>query len=287
MGISKSRCSDLRGTVNAIIDYLDEIGGGTTIIVDEEGVLVSAAVTEINFVGATVTATLAGAGVVDVTVTNPAGAQNLFERVSVVNSSGGTAVGGPCVAETTTDTLILDAGAYIGFFADASTDTITVSVQGLYVFKTIALAAGAGSVAGDLSIVADSVVDTLNLVAGAGISLTGVAGSDQITISATGSGGSSIVYAEATTDITASTGWGSFGTGTAQKKDSAGADDGSPVTVTNRFDLAFPTGSILVLDTSYTPASIVNGYPPADAAEEQYLKNSVGTLEWRTVVHCT
>lgn len=79
-----------------------------------------------------------------------------------------------------------------------------------------------------------------------------------------GGSGSTLRWGEATTTIAAATSWGSFGSGTVQPKDDAGVNDGSPITVENRFWDSFLNKSIVCYDSKYTPARIVSvGCTPA------------------------
>lgn len=83
--------------------------------------------------------------------------------------------------------LTLAAGSNITLTTDDSTKTVTIASVGAGgasdSFSTI-------SVAGQNNVVADSATDTLTLVAGTGISITTDSGSDSITITNTGSAGS-------------------------------------------------------------------------------------------------
>jgi hypothetical protein len=91
------------------------------------------------------------------------------------------------VADMDDDTLTLVAGANITITHDAPTDTITFAAAGggsTDSFQTI-------HTAGQADVVADSPTDTLTLVAGANIGIVHDAGTDTITISASGGGGSS------------------------------------------------------------------------------------------------
>jgi plastocyanin len=90
------------------------------------------------------------------------------------------------VADNTTDTLTLVAGANVTITTNATTDTVTISASGggsaSNSFTTIA-------VSGQPNIIADSSIDTLTIVAGTGISLTTNATTDTLTISSSGSAG--------------------------------------------------------------------------------------------------
>lgn len=107
---------------------------------------------------------------------------NTFGTISV---AGQTDV----VADTTTDTLTFIAGTGMTITTDAANDTITfVSTAtggtggAANTFSTIAIS-------GQSSVVADSIADTLNLVAGSGITLTTNDATDSITIASSGGGG--------------------------------------------------------------------------------------------------
>lgn len=64
-----------------------------------------------------------------ITLATSAGAdQNLFSQVSV-DANGGSASGGPVVADATTDTLLLRAGSNITLTADAGADSITIAAS--------------------------------------------------------------------------------------------------------------------------------------------------------------
>jgi len=87
-------------------------------------------------------------------------------------------------AEKQEDTLTLTAGTGISLTPDAGTDAVTIAstVTAPNTFGTIAVATQS-------SVVADSTTDTLTLVAGTNITLTTDAGTDSITIAASGGGG--------------------------------------------------------------------------------------------------
>lgn len=105
------------------------------------------------------------------------GDQNTFSTVAVSGQSN-------VIADGLADTLTLVAGSGISISTDASTDSVTITNTGTAseTFKTIA-------VSGQDSVVADTATDTLNLVAGTGITITTNAATDSITITNTGGGG--------------------------------------------------------------------------------------------------
>lgn len=109
----------------------------------------------------------------DLSGTN-SGDQLTFKTIAVSGQSD-------IVADTTTDTLTVAAGAGITITTDAATDTLTITNSGSSsnAFTTIA-------VSGQSDVVADSASDTLNLVAGSNITITTNAGTDSITIAGTG-----------------------------------------------------------------------------------------------------
>jgi len=139
----------------------------------------------------------------DVTITNPAVNQVLTYNGAVwvnqnaaagggasANTFGTISVAGQTdvVADTTTDTLTFVAGSGMTITTDAANDTITfvsTAVGGsggaANTFSTIAIS-------GQTSVVADSTADTLNLVAGSGITLTTNDATDSITIASSGGG---------------------------------------------------------------------------------------------------
>lgn len=85
------------------------------------------------------------------------------------------------VADSATDTLILAAGAGITITGNSGTDTITIAATGggsSNSFETINCPNGTDPVA-------DSSTDTLNLVDGAGITITGNSATDSITVACT------------------------------------------------------------------------------------------------------
>jgi len=104
--------------------------------------------------------------------------QNLFETVS--SDSGST------TANTITDTITIAGGTGIDTSVLGDTLTITANANvpaNQNLFETIALS---GNTTGDTSVVADTTTDTLNIVGGTGVTLTGNATTDTITISTDG-----------------------------------------------------------------------------------------------------
>jgi hypothetical protein len=103
------------------------------------------------------------------------GSVNGFQTVAI---SGQSSV----VADSTTDTLNLVAGTGITLTTVAGTDSVTIT-------GTSAGANAFGNVAvnGQTTVAADSTNDTLNLVAGTGMVITTVAGTDTITIAGSAS----------------------------------------------------------------------------------------------------
>lgn len=70
--------------------------------------------------------------------------------------------------------------------------------------------------------------------------------------------GSSLRWGEATSAISATTAWGSFGSGNVQPKDPAGSNDGAPIAVENRFWDSFDNKSIVCYDEKFDPPRIVS-----------------------------
>jgi hypothetical protein len=70
-------------------------------------------------------------------------------------------------------------------------------------FATIALSADGGSASGDSSVAADSSTDTLNLKAGAGVTLTGATSTDSVTIAASAGNSFGTVAVSGQTDVVA------------------------------------------------------------------------------------
>jgi hypothetical protein len=93
------------------------------------------------------------------------------------------------VADASSDTLTLVAGAGITLTTNAGSDSVTITNSGSASnsFTTI-------SVSGQSDVVADSGTDTLTLVAGSGMTITTNAGTDTITLASSG-GGSGITLA--------------------------------------------------------------------------------------------
>lgn len=137
--------------------------------------------------------------------------QNAFSNVKVKPTASASTTT-TIAADAKTDTLSLEAGNYIELTADATNDKITVgavlpmassspAVAGLMSStdkgKLDGITSGAevnqnafsNVKVGSTTIAADSKTDTLELVAGTGVTLTPDATNDKVTISATSSGG--------------------------------------------------------------------------------------------------
>jgi hypothetical protein len=154
------------------------------------------------------------------------GDQSIFSTIAVSGQSD-------VVADSTSDTLTLVAGTNITITTDASTDSITINSSGGgggNSFETIA-------VAGQSDVVADSSTDTLTLVAGSNIIITTNAGTDSITIAATGTLGATL-------------GDGDYGDITASSSGTVLTIDNGAVTLTKMADMA--TDSFLGRDTAGT-----------------------------------
>ena len=121
-----------------------------------------------------------------ITITGVSTSSNSFATIAVNNGGGGTATGdASVVADSGTDTLTLAAGSNITINANANSDTLTISSDQGQSFKTLTIGTtGTGASAGDTSIAAETINDTLTLTAGDNITLTGNASGDQITIAA-------------------------------------------------------------------------------------------------------
>ena len=145
-------------------------GGGGTIAVYDEGVLIDAAASVVDFIGAGVTASSAGAGLVDVTIPGGGGGgETLAQTLVLGNVTGGTDVSvstGDSIIGVTD--LVLDPGAGVGdnviidglTWPDADgaagealiTNGAGVLSFAAVVFETRTLTAGAGLTGGgDLS----------------------------------------------------------------------------------------------------------------------------------------
>lgn len=151
-------------------------GSGTgSIVVKDEGTLVNAGATALNFVGTGVTATTGLGNEVTITVTGGGGStSNAFTNITV----GANTI----QPESPTDTLTFVAGPGISLAADPVSDTITITntgggSSGGNNFSVI-------SIPGQSNIVAENANDTLNITAGNNIVLTTDAGTDTLTISA-------------------------------------------------------------------------------------------------------
>lgn len=101
-------------------------------------------------------------------------ASNSFQTIS-------TPSGTSPVADSATDTLTLLAGSGITITGDSSADSVTIAstVTAPNTFSTISVPSGTNPVA-------DSSSDTLTLVAGANVTITGDSSTDTITIAASG-----------------------------------------------------------------------------------------------------
>jgi len=79
-------------------------------------------------------------------------------------------------------------------------------------------------------------------------------------------GGSSQVWGEAASTISAATSWAAAdrGTGTVQLYDEGGAADGDPIDVESDYRDAFDVGAVVCVDRKFTPARVVSvGCTPA------------------------
>jgi hypothetical protein len=112
------------------------------------------------------------------------GTSNTFSRIAVAGQSD-------IVADNTSDTLTLIAGSNMTITTNATSDTLTFSAQTggggggggtSNAFSTIA-------VSGQSSLVADGVLDTLNVANGEGIIISTTPATDTLTITATGGNG--------------------------------------------------------------------------------------------------
>jgi hypothetical protein len=161
-------------TVNKRVTISAITGGGNlgSIIVKDEGTLVNAGATTLNFVGPSVTSTTTLGNEVTVTIDSGSGF-NTFSNIVV----GANTI----QPDNPTDTLTFVAGSNITLAADPATDTITISSLGGYAFGNVVVGAN--------TVVADGPGDTLTFVAGPGISLAADPVSDTITITNTGGGG--------------------------------------------------------------------------------------------------
>lgn len=72
--------------------------------------------------------------------------------------------------------------------------------------------------------------------------------------------GSTLQWCEVTEEITAMTGWGTWGSGGVQIKDDAGVNDGSPIEVENRSFDVYPEFAVGIVDTSFDPPRVVVFY---------------------------
>jgi plastocyanin len=106
-------------------------------------------------------------------------ALNSFTTITVAGQSN-------VVADSSTDTLTLVAGAGIAITTNASTDAITIAATGSGSGELNQNAFSNVAVSGQSTVEADNATDTLTLVAGSGISITTNASTDAITIAATG-----------------------------------------------------------------------------------------------------
>lgn len=152
--------------------------GSATVDWEEEGTFVLSSGTA-NFVGTGVTVTDV-AGTATITITGGGGG-TVTEAFKTIAVSGQSDI----VADSATDTLTVAAGTGMVITTNAGSDTLTLAIDTSTVaqnsFTTIA-------VSGQSNVVADSPTDTLTLVAGSGIVITTNAGSDSVTVAATGDG---------------------------------------------------------------------------------------------------
>lgn len=108
------------------------------------------------------------------------GAQaNSFES-HAVSANGGSASGGPVVADNATDTLNWEAGPGIVMTATAGTDTIQISKTNA--FGDVATASVGRGSSNNVNVVADSALDTVNITAQDGMAIDGDAGTDTVIV---------------------------------------------------------------------------------------------------------
>ena len=133
--------------------------------------------------GSNMTITTSGSKVIFASTGGSGGSTNSF---STISSSGQSDV----VASSGTDTLTLTAGTGIGISTDPSTDSITISntANASYAFTNV-------SISGQSIVTAETASDTLNLVAGSGITLTTNSTTDTITITNSEAGSSANSFA--------------------------------------------------------------------------------------------
>lgn len=114
--------------------------------------------------------------------TDDGSSQNLWETISGDSGSA--------TANSATDTLTIAGGTNVTTSVVGDTLTINTTAEpNQNTFSTVEISAGSGTASGDSTLAADTTTDTLTLVAGDNITLTGNAAGDQITIAAAGGGG--------------------------------------------------------------------------------------------------
>jgi hypothetical protein len=228
MALDRSRCIDPHKRIDALASIVEAGGGSSTINVQDEGTPIGSFHT-INIVGATFTASDAGSGVAELDVSGGAGTQNLFESIAVTSVGGGSASGAALVADSTTDTATIDAGANITLLNVPATDTLRISVSGINVFDEIV-------VDGSSTVAAGTVSDQVEFVASTGMTITTNTGTTpkQIIFASSGGGGSGfgLVWGYLDGDMTIDD-----ATGTLNVEDWAGSDPGATVTPDNPEDL--------------------------------------------------
>jgi hypothetical protein len=149
-----NHCIDPQRRIDFLQEQITALGGGTTIVVQDEGVTLSSSVTTLNFTGGGVEATDTGGGVIQVDVST-GGSQNLFLTIAVAGQSD-------IVADSTTDTLNIAAGPYIDLATNSGTDTLTIGLRDINIFDSIA-------VAGQATVTATSPEEELTLEASTGV----------------------------------------------------------------------------------------------------------------------
>ena len=126
-------------------------GGGGSLAIFDEGILVDPAVTTLDFIGAGVTASSAGAGAVDVTIPGGGGGAPVDAEYVVLSLDG-----------TLTDERVLTAGTGLALVDAGAGSTVTLSVD-----ATLAEILGNGNATGGNDIVvssADRIVGATDLV---------------------------------------------------------------------------------------------------------------------------